>query len=161
RAPRPEPLSNGLRELARLQAKAQGSEGLEQALAYLATAARVAEEARAAAFEPQGRSLETALAYEYGRVYTYAGQYEDALASLEEAAALLGEPGADGNNDEDRAGEWTECVRLSAVVEGFYLERRSAALARLDKAISLLASQGHSDLQEQLSSLAAQLREEE
>ncbi|MFJ2766341.1 hypothetical protein [Streptomyces sp. NPDC087300] len=155
RDPRPEQLSNNLRELARLHAKEQGSDGLDPALAYLALAARVADEARATAFEPEGRSLETALAYEHGRVYTYAERYEEALVALAEAAGLVGEPG----EDEDRAGEWAECVRLSAAVEGFYLERPAAALARVDAALARLSALGHTALLEELTSLAAQLRD--
>ncbi|MEU8954786.1 hypothetical protein AB0C93_10805 [Streptomyces sp. NPDC048518] len=153
RDPRPEPLSNSLRELARLRVKAQGPEGLDEALAHLATAARIAEEARAADFEPQGRSLETALAYEHGRVYTYAERYEDALTSLTEATRLLGAP------NEDQAGEWSECVRLSAAVEGFYLDRPKAALTRLNTAIARLSPLGQPEALEPLTSLAAQLRE--
>lgn len=156
---RPEPLSNSLRELARLRVKAQGPEGLDEALAHLATAARVAEESREAGFEPHGRSLETALAYEYGRVYTYAERYEDALASLVEATALLGDP--DESTDEDRAGEWSECVRLSAAVEGFYLNRPEAATTRLNAAIARLVPLGQQTALEPLTSLAEQLREQE
>ncbi|CAL9638689.1 hypothetical protein [Streptomyces sp. enrichment culture] len=155
-APRYEPLSNCLRELARLQAQQQGSEGLPGALAFLADARRVADEAREAAYEAHGRSLDTALAYEHGRVNAYAGRYEDALAALEKAAALVGEPG----QDQDRAGEWAECVRLASAVEGIYLERPAPALARLDSAISRLRALGHTEEIEPLTSLAAELRDE-
>ncbi|MEV7193713.1 hypothetical protein AB0N81_18180 [Streptomyces sp. NPDC093510] len=157
RAPRYEQLSGCLRELARLQAKRQGSDGLADALAHLAAAGRVADEARAAGYEPGGGSLETALAYEYGRVNAYAEQFEDALAALEEALALIGEPGP----DEDRAGEWAECVRLAGVVEGFQLERPAAALGRLDAALSRLTALGHTGPGEPLTALAARLREAE
>ncbi|GGS91829.1 hypothetical protein GCM10010270_75000 [Streptomyces violaceus] len=54
------------------------------------------------------------MAYEYGRVNAYAGEYEDAPAALGKALALLGEPGP----EEDRAEEWAECVRLAGAVEG-------------------------------------------
>lgn len=36
---------------------------------------------RAAGYEARGRSLDSALAYEYGRDNAYAGEYEDALAA--------------------------------------------------------------------------------
>ncbi|MFD7406881.1 hypothetical protein ACFV7R_30345 [Streptomyces sp. NPDC059866] len=157
RAPRYEQLSNCLRELARLQAQNQGPDGLADALAYLADAGRIAEEARAAAYEAHGRSLDTALAYEHGRVNAYAGEYEDALAALEKALALLGEPGP----DDDRAGEWAECVRLAGAVEGIYLERPAPALTRLDAAVSSLTALGHTEETEPLISLAARLRGEE
>ncbi|MET8860907.1 hypothetical protein, partial [Streptomyces sp. NPDC004579] len=118
-APRYEQLSSCLRELARQQAQQHGEEGLTDALAFLADAGRIAEEAREAAHETRGRSLDSALAYEHGRVNAYAGEYEDALAALEKALALLGEPGP----EDDRAGEWAECVRFAGAVEGLYLER--------------------------------------
>ncbi|MFH8485037.1 hypothetical protein [Streptomyces longisporoflavus] len=158
RAPRYEPLGNCLRELALLQSRRQGAEGLAAALAYLADAGRIADEARAAGYEAHGRSLDTALAYEYGRVNAHAGTYEDALAALEKALALLGEPGAE---DANRAGEWAECVRLASAVEGIYLERPAPALTRLEAAISRLISLGHTEDTEPLTSLAARLRDEE
>ncbi|GEC08773.1 hypothetical protein SSP24_64280 [Streptomyces spinoverrucosus] len=156
-APRYEQLSNCLRELARLQTQQQGPDGLADALAFLADAGRIADEARAAEYEAHGRSLDTALAYEHGRVNAFAGEYEDALAALEKALALLGEPG----REDDRAGEWAECVRLASAVEGIYLERPAPALTRLDAAISHLTALGHSEETEPLTSLAARLRDEE
>ncbi|WP_336320035.1 hypothetical protein [Streptomyces lavendofoliae] len=156
RSPRYEQLSNCLRELARLRSQQQGPDGLPDALAFLADAGKVADEARAAGFEARGRSLDTALAYEYGRVNAYAGAYEDALTALERAIALLGEPGP----EEDHAGEWAECVRLAAAVEGVYLERPAPALARLDAAVSLLAALGHTEEAEPLTALVAKLRDE-
>ncbi|GAA2484958.1 hypothetical protein [Streptomyces gobitricini] len=157
RAPRYEQLSNCVRELARLQAQQQGPDGLPGALAYLADAGRIADEARAAEYRAHGRSLDTALAYEHGRVNAYAGEYEDALAALEKALALLGEPGP----GEDHAGEWAECVRLAGAVEGIYLERPAPALTRLDAAVSRLTALGHTEEAEPLVSLAARLRDEE
>lgn len=157
RDPRYEQLSGCLRELARLQAQRQSPDGLRGALAFLADAGRIADEARAAAYEARGRSLDTALAYEHGRVNAYAGEYEDALAALEKALALLGEPGA----EDDRAGEWAECVRLAGAVEGIYLERPAPALARVDAAVSRLTALGHTEELEPLTSLAARLRDEE
>ncbi|MGQ4489292.1 hypothetical protein ACN6LM_007001 [Streptomyces sp. SAS_281] len=153
RAPRYEQLSNALRELARLQAEQQGADGLPGALARLADADRIAGEARAAGYETHGRSLETALAYEHGRVHAYAGQHEDALTALEKALGGLGEPGP------ENAGEWAECVRLAGVVEGIYLERTAPALARLDAAIPRLAALGHAEATEPLAALAARLRD--
>ncbi|MER7480185.1 hypothetical protein ABTX60_21530 [Streptomyces sp. NPDC126510] len=155
--PRYEHLSNSLRELARLQAQQQGADGLPDALAVLADAGRVADEARAAGYEAHGRSLDTALAYEYGRVNAYAGAYEDALTALDQALTLLGEPG----RDDDRAGEWAECVRLAGVVEGLYLERPAPALTRLDAAVVRLTALGHTEETESLTALAARLRDEE
>jgi tetratricopeptide (TPR) repeat protein len=157
RDPRYEQLSNCLRELARLQGQQQGPDGLAGALAFLADAGRIADEARAAGYEARGRSLDTALAYEHGRVNAYTGAYEDALAALEKALALLGEPGA----EQDHAGEWAECVRLAGVVEGIYLERPAPALTRLDAAVARLTALGHTDETESLTSLAARLRDEE
>lgn len=155
--PRYEQLSSCLRELARLQTQQQGSEGLTDALAFLADAGRIADEARAAGYESHGRSLDTALAYEHGRVNAYAGEYEDALAALDKALALLGEPGAEDHH----AGEWAECVRLAGVVQGIYLERPAPALARVDAAVSHLTALGHTEDTEPLISLAARLRDEE
>jgi tetratricopeptide (TPR) repeat protein len=157
RAPRYEQLSNCLRELARLQAKQQGFEGLADALALLADAGRIAEEARAAGYEARGRSLDTALAYEHGRVNAYAGEHEDALSALDKALALLGEPGP----DQDRADEWAECVRLAGAVEGFSLERPGPALTRLDAAAARLTALGHTEQTEPLTSLASRLRDKE
>ncbi|MFI9819227.1 hypothetical protein ACIHFC_01920 [Streptomyces sp. NPDC052013] len=157
RDPRFEQLSNCLRELARLQAQRQGPDGLPDALRFLEDAGRVADEARAAGYQAHGRSLDTALAYEYGRVNAYARAYEDAIAALDKALALLGEPG----QDPDHAGEWAECVRLAAAVEGLYLERTAPALARLDAAIARLTPLGHGEDVEPLAALAAQLRDEE
>ncbi|MGW6603174.1 hypothetical protein [Streptomyces sp. NPDC055036] len=157
RAPRYEQLSNGLRELARLHAQQQGPDGLADALAYLTDAGRIADEARVAEYEAHGRSLDTALAYEQGRVNAYVGEYEDALAALEKAIALLDEPGP----EEDCVGEWAECVRLAGAVEGIYLERPAPALTRLDAAVSRLTALGHTEETEQLTSLAARLRDEE
>ncbi|MFF2364704.1 hypothetical protein ACFVU0_18690 [Streptomyces sp. NPDC058122] len=155
-APRYEQLSSCLRELARQQAQQHGEEGLTDALAFLADAGRIAEEAREAAHETRGRSLDSALAYEHGRVNAYAGEYEDALAALEKALALLGEPGP----EDDRAGEWAECVRFAGAVEGLYLERVSPALTRLDKAVSLLTRLGRTEEAEPLTTLASRLRDE-
>ncbi|WP_330336786.1 hypothetical protein [Streptomyces sp. NBC_00557] len=156
KAPRYEQLSSCLRELARLQAQRQGSEGLPGALAFLADAGRVADEARAAEYQARGRSLDSALAYEHGRVNAYAGEYETALTALDKALTLLGEPGPDA----DQAGEWAECVRLAGAVEGIYLERPAPALARLDAAVSRLTTLGHTEETEALTSLAARLRDE-
>ncbi|MER5939577.1 hypothetical protein ABT121_19905 [Streptomyces sp. NPDC001928] len=157
RAPRYEQLSNCLRELARLQAQQQGQEGLADALSFLADAGRIADEARAADYETHGRSLDSALAYEHGRVNAYAGEYEDALVALEKDLTLLGEPAG----DDDHAGEWAECVRLAGAVEGLYLERPAPALTRLDAAVSRLTALGHTEEIEPLASLAARLRDEE
>jgi len=156
RDPRYEQLSSCLRELARLQTQQQGSDGLADALAFLADAGRIADEARAAGYEARGRSLDPALAYEHGRVNAYAGEYEDALAALDKAQALLGEPGR-----EDDAGEWAECVRLAGAVEGLSMKRQASALARLDAAIAHLAAVGHTEAAAPLKSLAARLRDEE
>ncbi|OIJ68033.1 hypothetical protein [Streptomyces mangrovisoli] len=156
REPRYEQLSSCLRELARLQAQQQGAEGLTEALTFLTDAGRVAEEARAAAYEARGRALDPALAYEYGRVNAHAGAYEDALTALHQALDLLGEPGP----EDDHVGEWAECVRLSGVVEGVYLERPAPALARLDAAIHRLTGLGHKEETGPLVSLAARLRDE-
>lgn len=155
REARYEHLSNSLRELARLQAQQQGAEGLPGALAFLADAGRIADEARAAGYEAHGRALDPALAYEYGRVNAYAGEYEDALTALNKALGLLGEPGRD-----DDAGEWAEYVRLAGAVEGIYLERPAPALTRVDTAISHLTALGHTEETEPLTSLAARLRDE-
>ncbi|QFR02160.1 hypothetical protein F9278_45160 [Streptomyces phaeolivaceus] len=156
-APRYEQLSNSLRELARLQAQRQGPDGLADALALLADAGRIADEARAAAYQAHGRSLDSALAYEHGRVNAYAGEYQDALTALEKALTLLGEPG----RDDDHAGEWAECVRLAGAVEGIYLERTAPALTRLDRAVTHLTALGHATEEtEPLVALAAQLRDE-
>ncbi|MFF2849765.1 hypothetical protein ACFVT5_26015 [Streptomyces sp. NPDC058001] len=157
RAPRYEQLSNCLRELARLQAQQQGPDGLTDALAHLATAGRIADEARAAEYKARDRSLDTALAYEHGRVNAYAGEYEAALAALDKALTLLGAPGP----EQDHAGEWAECVRLAGAVEGLYLERPTPALTRLDTAITHLTALGHTEESEPLTSLAARLRDEE
>ncbi|MGW7529136.1 hypothetical protein [Streptomyces sp. NPDC054783] len=155
RVPRYEQLSSCLRELARLQAQQQGSEGLAGALAFLADAGRIADEARAAGYEVRDRSLEPALAYEHGRVNAYAREYETALAALDKALTLLGEPGPDA----DHAGEWAECVRLAGAVEGIYLERPAPARSRLDAAVSRLTALGHTEETEPLTSLAARLRD--
>ncbi|MFE1285725.1 hypothetical protein [Streptomyces sp. NPDC058751] len=155
RAPRYEQLSGCLRELARLQAQQQGEDGLPGALAFLADASRIADEAREAGYEPRGRPLDPALAYEHGRVNAYARRYEDALAALEKSLALLGEPGP----GDDRADEWAECVRFAGAVEGVYLKRVAPALARLDKAVSLLTARGHAEGAEQLAALASRLRD--
>lgn len=157
RTPRHEQLSNCLRELARLQAQQQGADGLPGARAFLADAGRIADEARAAGYEARGRSMDSALAYEHGRVDAYAGAYEDALAALEKALALLGEPGP----EQGGVGERAECVRLAGVVEGVYLERPAPALTRLDAAVSRLTALGHTEEAEALTSLAARLRDEE
>lgn len=168
-APRHEPLSNSLRELACLQAQQQGPDGLPAALAYLADAGRIADEARGADEagetedgthgepETRGPSLDTALAYEYGRVNAYGRAYEDALTALEKAQTLLGEPGP----QDDWAGQWAECVRLTGVVEGIYLKRTAPALTRLDAAVSHLTALGHEEETAPLTSLAARLRDEE
>ncbi|WP_326790114.1 hypothetical protein [Streptomyces sp. NBC_00151] len=156
-APRYEQLSSCLRELARQRTQQQGEDGLADALAFLADAGRIAEEAREAEYEAQGRSLESALAYEHGRVNAYAGAYEDALAALEKALALIGEPGP----EDDRAGEWAECVRFAGAVEGIYLERVAPALTRLGAAVSLLSALGRTAEAEPLTALASRLRDEE
>ncbi len=62
RGPRYEQLRSCLRELARLQTQRQGSQGLADALALLADAGRIADEARAAEYEARRRSLDSALA---------------------------------------------------------------------------------------------------
>ncbi|MFE2626949.1 hypothetical protein ACFXDP_03255 [Streptomyces sp. NPDC059374] len=155
--PRYEQVSNALRELARLQAQQQGPEGLTGARALLDDAGRIADAARAAGFETHGRSLDTALAYEHGRVNAYAGAYDEALAALEKALGLLGEPG----EDPDVAGEWAECVRLSGLVEGVYLERTAPALARVEAAAARLKSLGHTEAAESLTELADRIRDEE
>ncbi|WP_415951191.1 hypothetical protein [Streptomyces sp. KLOTTS4A1] len=156
-APRYEQLSNHLREVARLQTKQLGPQGREGAYAVLADAEKVAEAARAAGYRPHGRSLETALAYEYGRVDAYAGEYESALSALGRAMALLDDAGA---QDEDRLGEWVECVRLAGAVEGMYMERTGPALARIDAALARLTALGRTDLAEPLTELASDLREQ-
>ncbi|WPP29631.1 hypothetical protein [Streptomyces sp. CL7] len=157
RDPRFEMLSNALRELARLQAHQQGPEGLAGARAFLDDAGRVADAARAAGFEAHGRSLDSALAYEHGRVNAYGGAYEEALAALEKALGLIGEPGEDAG----RAAEWAECVRLAGVVEGVYLERHAAALGRVGAAAERLTALGHGEAAQALTELSERLRDEE
>ncbi|MFJ9668396.1 hypothetical protein ACIRPP_27900 [Streptomyces sp. NPDC101219] len=156
REPRYEPLSNCLRELARLKAQQEGPDGLAEARAFLADAARIADEARAVGYQAHGRSLDTALAYEHGRVNAYAGAYEEALASLERTLGLLGDPG----EDPEQAGEWAETVRLAGAVEGIYLERTAPALTRLDAAVPRLTAHGHTQEAAALTELAARLRDE-
>lgn len=156
RAPRYEQLSDCLRELARLQARQQGADGLAGALTQLADAGRIADEARAADYQAHGRSLDTALAYEHGRVNAYAGEYDAALGALEKALSLLGAPGP----DDDHAGEWAECVRFATAVEGVYLERPGSARTRLDAAIAHLTEAGHTEKAEPLTSLALRLRDD-
>ncbi len=155
-SPRYEQLSNNLREVARLQAKQQGPGGLADARAVLADAERVADAARADGYQAQGRSLETALAYEHARVNAYVGEYEAALTALGQALELLGEVGA----QDDRIGEWTECVRLAGAVEGLYMKRPAPALVRVDAAIARLAALGHAEESAPLTELAAQLRDQ-
>ncbi|MFF9377866.1 hypothetical protein ACF1BB_25415 [Streptomyces griseoluteus] len=153
RAPRYDRISAALRELARLQAEWQGPDGLADALGLLADAGRIADEARAAGHQAPGRSLDAALAYEYGRVNTYAREYEDAVTALEKALALLGEPGPESES----AGEWAECVRFAAAVEGLHLERRHDARARLTAAITLLTAAGHTEETGELAKLEDRL----
>ncbi|MFJ6701754.1 MULTISPECIES: hypothetical protein [unclassified Streptomyces] len=157
RSPRYEQVSSCLREIARLRTQRQGAEGLSDALGLLADAGRVADEAREAGYEARDRSLDSALAYEHGRVNAYAGEYGTALSALEKAVVLLGGSGP----DDGREGEWAECVRLASVVEGLYLERPVPALARLDAAVSRLTALGRTEETEALTSLAAQLRDEQ
>ncbi|MFI8093674.1 hypothetical protein ACIF9R_36095 [Streptomyces sp. NPDC086080] len=157
RDPRYENLSSALRELARLQAQQQGPDGLSGARAFLTDAGRVADAARAAGYEAQGRPLDAALAFEHGRVNAFAGAYDESLAALEKTLGLLGEPGP----EPDQAGEWAESVRLAGVVEGIYLKRPAPALTRLDPAITRLAGLGHPELAEELTALAARLRDGE
>ncbi|WP_409350716.1 hypothetical protein [Streptomyces tauricus] len=161
RAPRYEKVSNCVRELARLQAQQQGADGLADALDLLAVAGRIADEARTAGYEAHGRSLDTALAYEHGRVNAYAGTYEDALTALNRAVALLDERSPEPDRAEEWAEEWAECVRLAGAVEGIYLERPAPALTRIDAAVTRLTAAGHTELTEPLISLAARLRDEE
>jgi len=157
RDPRYEQVSNALRELARLQAQQQGPDGLSDARALLDDAARIADAARAAGFKAHGRSLDSALAYEHGRINAYAGAYDESLAALEKALGLLGEPA----EDPGIADEWAECVRLAGIVEGVYLERPAPALARVEAAASRLTSLGHSEEAESLKGLAERLRDGE
>lgn len=157
RAPRYEQLSNCLRDIARLQCQQQGPDGLTDALSVLAEAGRIAEEAGAAGYEPEGLGLDTALAYEYGRINAYAGEYGAALKALEKALALVGEPGPDAG----RAAEWAECLRFACLVEGIYMERPAPALTRLDAAVPRLAGLGHKEEAEALAALADRIREEE
>lgn len=154
--PRYEQISSYLREVARIQANREGADGLAQARTFLDDAARVADEARAAGYTAGGRSLDSALAYEHGRVNAYAGEFEDSLTALDRALDVLGEPGPGA----EHAGEWAECVRLAGIVEGAYLERRDPALRRIDAAVALLAAAGHGDATADLVSLAGQLRSE-
>ncbi|MGA5323761.1 hypothetical protein ACPCIU_25400 [Streptomyces seoulensis] len=153
RAPRYDRISGTLRELARLQAERQGPDGLADAHGLLADAGRIADEARAAGHQATGRSLDTALAYEYGRVNTYAREYEDAVTALEKALALLGEPGPES----ETAAEWAECVRFAAAVEGLHQERRHDARARLTAAITLLTAAGHTEETAELAKLEDRL----
>ncbi|MGW5036060.1 hypothetical protein ACWEQW_32875 [Streptomyces nigra] len=157
RDPRYEQVSNALRELARLRAQQHGPEGLTDARAFLDDAGRVADAARTAGFKAHGRSLDTALAYEHGRINAYAGAYDEALTALDKALGLLGEPGEDPH----LAAEWAECVRLAGVVEGVYLERTAPALARIEAAADRLTSLGHSEEAESLTGLAERLRDGE
>ncbi|MEW2130164.1 hypothetical protein [Streptomyces sp. NPDC005435] len=151
--PRHDQLSGVLREIARLQAKRRGPDGLPDALALLADAGRLAEEAAATGHRGRFRSLETALAYEYGRVHAYAGDNENALTALEQAIGLLGDPG----EDKDHAGEWAECVRFAGAVEGLFLERPAPARTRLTAAAARLTALGHTEEAAELTDLAARL----
>ncbi|MFI0901451.1 hypothetical protein [Streptomyces sp. NPDC020983] len=155
-APRYEQLSGCLREVARLQAQQQGPDGLDDARAVLADAARIADEARSEGYQAEGRPLDAALAYEHGRVNAYAGRYEESLAALEESLLHLGAPG----EDPAIAGEWAEAVRLKGVVEGAYLKRPEKALRSLDPAIARLTELGHEEAAAPLKSLASSLRDE-
>ncbi|MFI0938283.1 hypothetical protein [Streptomyces sp. NPDC021020] len=154
-APRFEQLSSCLREVARLQAQQQGPDGLDDARAFLADAARLADDARAEGYEAEGRPLHAALAYEHGRVNAYAGEYEESLTALEETLSLLGAPGEDAG----QAGEWAEAARLRGVVEGAYLKRPEQALRALDSAVARLTELGHEEAAAPLKSLASSLRD--
>lgn len=159
RAPRHEKLSECLRELARQTVMRQDEESVPAALRYLEDAGRVLEEAREAddVEAEDVRRMEIALAHESGRVHAYAGEAEKAVAALEKALGLLGEPG-------EGAGEaalWAECVRLAALMEGTRLNRAEDALARLDAGMKRLRALGHDELAEMLEQLAGYLRSED
>ncbi|MFD8817416.1 hypothetical protein ACFV23_39510, partial [Streptomyces sp. NPDC059627] len=164
---RPNPtLTTGGRHTPGTPPTPRGAAPLADALALLADAGRIADEARTAGYEARGRDLDSALAYEHGRVNAYASEYETSLTALDKALTLLGEPEAEPGagpaaGTEDHVGEWAECVRLAAVVEGLYLERPDPALARLDGAVARLTALGHTEETESLTSLAARLRDEE
>ncbi len=157
REPRFEMLSNALRELARLQAHQQGPEGWRAPVpSWTTPAGSPTRPAPPGSRRTAARWTPPSPTSTDGSTRT-GGAYEEALAALEKALGLIGEPGEDAG----RAAEWAECVRLAGVVEGVYLKRRTAALGRVGAAAERLTALGHGEAAEALTELAERLRDEE
>ncbi|WP_405020555.1 hypothetical protein OHV05_30590 [Kitasatospora sp. NBC_00070] len=151
KAPRTEQVLAVLREFARLTVAAEGLDGLPAALARLAEAERIREQAGAAGEELPYWQLDAALHYERARVNAMADQGEPALAAAELAIAGYRAGGADGE------APGAEAVRLAALVEGRALGRTDAALARLADGIQRCERAGLTEQAQELTALRDRL----
>ena len=147
RAPRVEQVAAMLREFARLSTIARGADGLESALARLAEADAVREQA-----EPRGNPVSVAFQaagvhYERGCCYARADRPEEGLASVE--LAIAGYEAGGRQLEAPRA----EAVRVAAVIEGGALASPDAARARLDPAIRRCRMAGLDDAAKALAEL--------
>ncbi|PYC70205.1 hypothetical protein C7C46_27415 [Streptomyces tateyamensis] len=152
-APLPGKAATMLRELARAVMEQQGSEGLPTALAHLAAADEVGEQAQDAAAEPELRFLRASVHDSRARALATGERTEEALAEAELAAAAFEAGGAEG--ELGRA----EAVRLAAVFE-HRLGRTQAARERLAAGERRVRAAGHPEAAEVLADLAERLAQD-
>lgn len=137
------------REFAALTMAAEGSDGIETALARLTEAdeirAAVAKDA-----EDFVRWYEAgATAYQRARALAAAERFTDALAEMERAITAYEEGGEQGETPR------AEATRVAALIEANGLNSRQAAIARLDTAITRCESGGLQHAAQILSALRA------
>ncbi|WP_051451742.1 hypothetical protein [Actinospica robiniae] len=118
-----------LRQAANGVMEARGSDGAEEALAYLdeADAATAAAEELAGLFQRWPETAQTADLRT--QILSSVSRFEEALAATE-AASIAWERGGTRSID-----EWAESVRIAAVLEGHRLGRPEQAVARIGPAV--------------------------
>ncbi|MBO1418190.1 hypothetical protein [Streptomyces sp. FH025] len=136
KAPQVDQLASTLRELARLTMWAREAEGLDAALALLAEADTLGEEAERLGQEYNDWYLRGGSHYERARCLARADRYEEALAEAERAIAVYERGG------EQAEAPRAESIRQAALIEGGDLGRRRAAVERLTAGIARCEAAG-------------------
>ncbi|MEU9080224.1 hypothetical protein [Kitasatospora sp. NPDC048538] len=136
RAPRVDQLAATLREFAMLTMRAEGPDGLPEALARLAEADAVGAAAERAGLEYDAPFLQGGSHYERARCLAVGERYEESVAEAEKAIARYDDGG------EQYGAPRAEALRLAALVEGTDLGRTKAAVARLTAGIARCEAAG-------------------
>lgn len=139
------------REFAALTMAAEGSDGIETALAHLTEADEIRTAVAKDAEDFVHWYEAGATAYQRARALAVAERFSEALAEMERAITAYEEGGEQGETPR------AEATRVAALIEANGLNSPQAAISRLDTAIGRCESAGLQHAAQILSGLRADL----